>query len=240
MPETPKQKAYAKEFPYQSVIGALMYLAVHTRPDLSYTVNLLSRFNSRPTYAACQAAVYTLIYLEETIDQGIVFPNSIDSDPLKVYSHADWAGDLDTSRSTTGYIVFLWGAPIAWQSRLQPTVATSTIEAEYMMAAYAAIQEIVWIRGVMTELGLKGFELSGSASPTILNMDSKSAIDLAQNPVNHKRSKHIRIKYHWIREQVGDKVVRLYHIPTDAMRANIMTKSLPEKLHRQHMKTVVT
>jgi hypothetical protein len=238
VPETSKQKAYAQEFPYQSVIGALMYLAVHTRPDLAYTVNLLSRFNSRPTYAACQAALHTLVYLEETIDQGIIFPNSIDSDPLEVYSDADWAGDLDTSRSTTGYIVFLWGAPIAWQSRLQPTVATSTMEAEYM-AAYAAIQEIVWIRGVMTELGLKGFELSGNTSPTILNMDSKSAIDLAQNPVNHKRSKHIRIKYHWIREQVGGKVVKLNHVPTVEMRADMMTKSLPEKLHRQHMKSVV-
>lgn len=238
VPETSKQRAYAQEFPYQSVIGALMYLAVHTRPDLAYTVNLLSRFNSRPTYAACQAALHTLVYLEETVDQGIVFPNSIDSDPLEVYSDADWAGDLDTSRSTTGYIVYLWGAPIAWQSRLQPTVATSTMEAEYM-AAYAAIQEIVWIRGVMTELGLQGFELSSDASPTILYMDSKSAIDLAQNPVNHKRSKHIRIKYHWIREQVGDKVVKLNHIPTAEMRADMMTKSLPEKLHKQHMKSVV-
>lgn len=238
VPETTKQKAYAQEFPYQSVIGALMYLAVHTRPDLSYTVNLLSRFNSRPTYAACQATLHTLVYLEKTVDQGIIFPNTIDSDPLKVYSDADWAGDLDTSRSTTGYVVYLWGAPIAWQSRLQPTVATSTMEAEYM-AAYAAIQEIVWIRGVMTELGLKGFELSSRASPTILNMDSKSAIDLAQNPINHKRSKHIRIKYHWIREQVGGKVVKLNHVPTADMRADMMTKSLPEKLHRQHMKTVV-
>ena len=91
----------------------------------------------------------------------------------------------------------------------------------------------------MTKLGLQGFELSSDASPTILYMDSKSAIDLAQNPVNHKRSKHIRIKYHWIREQVGDKVVKLNHIPTAEMRADMMTKSLPEKLHKQHMKSVV-
>ena len=93
------------------------------------------------------------------------------------------------------------------------------------MAAYAVIQEIVWIRGVMTELGLKGFQLSKDASPTILNMDSKSAIDLAQNPINHKRSKHIRIKYHWIREQVGGNIIRLNHVPTAEMTADMMTKA---------------
>ena len=204
-----------------------MYLAVHTRPDTAHTVNLLSRFNTRPTYAACQAALHTL-----------VFPNLTEEEPLRAYSDADWAGDLDTSRSTTGYFVYMRGAPVAWQSRLQPTAATSTMETEYM-AAYAAIQEIVWIRGVMTELGLKGFQLSKDASPTILNMDSKGAIDLAQNPVNHKRSKHIRIKYHWIREQVGGNIIRLNHVPTAEMTADMMTKALPEKLHHQHVNTVM-
>jgi hypothetical protein len=103
------------------------------------------------------------------------------------------------------------------------TVDTSIMEAECMIA-YAAIQEILlWIRGVMTELRVKGFELNGNSSPTILNMDSKSAIDLAQNPMNHKRSKHIRIKYHWIREQAGGKVVKLNHVPTVDMRADMMT-----------------
>ena len=103
------------------------------------------------------------------------------------------------------------------------------MEAEYM-AAYATIQEIVWTRGVMTELGFKEFALSEDAAPTTLNMDSKSAIDLAQNPVNHKRSKHIRIKYHWIREQVGASIVRLVHVPTALMSADMMTKALPAKL----------
>ena len=163
-----------------------------------------------------------------------MFPNLTD----EAYSDADWTGDLDISRSTTGYIVCLWGAPVAWQSRLQPTVATSTMKAGYM-AAYAAIQEIVWIRGVMTELGLKGFQLSEDASPTILNIDSKSAIDLAQNPVNHKRSKHIRIKYHWIREQVGGNIIRLNHVPTAEMTADMMTKALPEKPNHQHVNTVI-
>ena len=107
------------------------------------------------------------------------------------------------------------------------------------MVAYAAIQEIVWIRGVMTELGLKGFQLSKDAPPTILNTDSKSAIDLAQNPVNNKRSKLIRIKYHWIREQVGGNIIRLSYVPKAEMTADMMTKALPEKLYYQHMNTIL-
>ena len=130
---------------------------------MAYTFNLLSRFNTRPTYDACQAALHTLLYLDNTVEHGIVFSNLTDEESLRAYSDAEWAGDLDTSRSTTGYIVYLWGAPVAWQSRLQPTVATSTMEGEYM-AAYAAIQEIVWIRGVITELGLKELKLSSSAT----------------------------------------------------------------------------
>ena len=118
-----------------------MYLAVNTRIDMSFAVNQLSRFNSCPTYDACRAAVHTLRYLADTLDYGLIFPNRV-KEGLVAYSDADWAGDLDTSRSTTGYVVYLWGAPIAWQSRLQPTVASSTTESEYM-AAYAAIQEIV-------------------------------------------------------------------------------------------------
>ena len=82
-----------------------MYLAVHTRPDMAYTVNLLSRFNTRPTYAACQAALHTLLYLDNTVEHGIVFPNLTDEEPLRAYSDADWAGDLDTSRSTTLVVV---------------------------------------------------------------------------------------------------------------------------------------
>ena len=75
---------------------------------MAYTVNLLSRFNTRPTYVACQAALHTLLYLDNTVENGIVFPNLTDEEPLRAYSDADWAGDLDTSRSTTGYIVYLW------------------------------------------------------------------------------------------------------------------------------------
>ena len=174
-----------------------------------------------------------LRYIASTVGRGLKFPKNNSTD-LQAYSDADWAGDHDTSRSTTGYVVYLWGAPVAWQARLQPTVATSSMESEYM-AAYAAIQEIIWIRGVLSELGYSEYDLDSSNPSTPLFMDSKSAINLPENPVHHKRSKHIRVKYHWIREQVGDKVVKLVHVPTMDMVADIFTKALGEKLNTKHL-----
>ena len=110
---------------------------------------------------------------------------------MHVFSEADWAGDIMTRRSTTGYVVFAGGGLKAWQSRLQTTVATSSMEFEYMLL-YAGMQELVWLRGVIKELRLPSHE------PTSSVLDSQSAEDLAMNPVFHKRSKHIAIKYHWV------------------------------------------
>ena len=127
-----------------------------------------------------------LIYLRGTADRGICYSG----DDLNVfaYSDADWAGDLDSRRSTTtGYVVYAAGGPISWQSKLQSTIAVSTMEAEYM-AAFGAIHELSWTKGVLSELGFDYVD------PMTLHMDSQSAMALAENPTNHKRRKHIDIK----------------------------------------------
>ena len=129
-----KQKAYVSEFPYQNIVGALLYLALNTRPDISYAVGVLARFNTYPNFRACKALVRLLIYFRSTPEVGIQFRN--DDLNLFAYSDADWAGDLDTRRSTTGYIVYVAGGPIAWQSKLQSTIAVSTMEAEYISVSY--------------------------------------------------------------------------------------------------------
>jgi hypothetical protein len=165
-------------------------------------------------------AIHVLIYLRGTVDQGIQFSGS--EFDMHVFSDADWAGDIMTRRSTTGYVVFAGGGPIAWQSRLQTTVATSSMESEYM-ALYAGMQELVWLRGVMKELQLPLLE------PTSFFLDSQSAEDLAMNPVFHKRSKHIAIKYHWVRQHVVGGIfgtARLVHVNTHEMSADIFTKAL--------------
>ena len=141
---TPTQWVYVSRFPYQNLVGALLYLAINTRPDISYAVGVLARFNTYPNFRACKALIRVLLYLRGTPDVGIQFTGK--SLNLFGYSDADWAGDLDSRRSTTGYVVYAAGGPIAWQSRLQTTVAVSTMEAEYM-AAFGAIQELIWIKG---------------------------------------------------------------------------------------------
>ena len=130
-----KQQEYVDQFPYQSVVGALLYLAINTRPDIAYAVNSLARFNSCPTYQACKAAIRVLCYVRETSSLGLNFCS--DNLDLTCLSDSDWAGDIDTRRSTTGYVVFAAGAPIAWCSKLQTTVAISSMEAEYMAAFFA-------------------------------------------------------------------------------------------------------
>ena len=220
---TETQEEFVSKFPYQEVLGSLLYLAVHTRPDIAYAVNACARFSSRPTYTACRVLIRVLEYISNTYDVGITYRgHAMD---LHGYSDSDWAGDLDTRRSTTGYLAFMAGGPIAWQSRLQTTVAVSSMEAEYM-AAFAMVQEICWLRGVMFELG---FELN---EPTKVYMDSRSAIDLANNPVHHKRSKHISIKYHWLRQKTKRSVVTLQYVPSSIQLADVMTKALAENSYQ--------
>jgi hypothetical protein len=231
-PITQAQQLFVDNFPYRSIVGALLYLSTYTRPDLAYAVGVLTRFGNKPTYAACMLAVHLLLYVRGTVEMGIMF--SGDEFDLHVFSDADWAGDITTRRSTTGYVVFAGGGPIAWQSKLQTTVATSSMESEYM-ALYGGMQEIVWLRGVLEELGLPMFE------PTPFFLDSQSAQDLAMNPVFHKRSKHVAIKYHWVRQHVIGGIFgtcRLCHVCTDDMSADIFTKALSGPKFNTHRDTV--
>ena len=224
--ETDKQKAYANKFPHMNLVGALLYLSINTRPDISYAVGALARFNKFPTYRSCKALVRVLIYLRDTTERGIQFTGT--DFELSAYSDADWGGDLDSRRSTTGYVVYAAGGPIAWQSKLQSTVAVSTMEAEYM-AAFGAIQELIWIKGVLGEIGFNYID------PITLYMDSKSAMSLAKNPTHHKRSKHIDIKYHWLREHTDEEgTIHLEHCGTEDMVADVLTKALAFEFHVKH------
>ncbi len=130
--------------------------------------------------------------------------------------------------------MFAAGGPIAWQSKLQTTVSTSSMQSKYQ-AMYAGMQEIVWLRGVLGEIGITQCE------PTPFFLDSQSAEDLAMNPVFHKRSKHIAIKYHWVRQHVvGGKfgTARLIHVCTGDMSADIFTKALSGPVFIKHRETL--
>ena len=227
-----EQWEYVRNFPYKQIVGAVLYLAMHTRPDIAYAVGVLARHASNPTYQSCQLAVHLLQYLRRTSTLGIRFTGM--SFDMHAFSDADWASDKLTRKSTTGYVVLAAGGPIAWQSKIQTTVATSSMESEYM-AMYAAIQELVWLRGVLREIELPILE------PIPLFIDSQSAQDLAMNPVAHQRSKHIDIKYHWIREHVGEDgfgTAECFHVSSAQESADIFTKSLTGNNFDVHDATV--
>ncbi|KAJ9534588.1 hypothetical protein QJQ45_022193 [Haematococcus lacustris] len=186
-----------------------------TRPDIAYAVGALARHLAAPTQQHWAAAKAVLSYLKGTASQGLVFGGS---DSLQGYCDADYAGDKDTARSTTGYVFTLHGAAISWSSRLQPTVAMSTAEAEYM-AASGAVKEAVWLRKLMQDLGLPG---------TCVNImcDNQAALQLLNNPMASARSKHISVHHHFARERAVRGEVMFTYCSTSEMVADVMTKPL--------------
>jgi hypothetical protein len=216
-----EDQAYLDNFPYRSLLGAVLYLSLNTRPDIAYAVGVLSRHANKPTVEVCHLMVHLMQYLRGTKEMGIRFSGR--KFDMHVFTDADWAGDQITRRSTTGYVVFAAGGPITWQSKLQTTVSTSSMQSEYQ-AMYAGMTELVWLRGVLREIG------HILSEPTPFFLDAQSAKDLAINPVYHKRSKHIEITYHWVREHVdkdGDyKTAKLMLVGTDHQSADIYTKAL--------------
>jgi hypothetical protein len=147
-------------------------------------------------------------------------PKAKEGEPeLTVFSDADMAGDIDGRRSTSGVLVFLGAAPIAWQSLKQKIVALSTCEAEYVAAATAACQA-VWLRRLLGEL------TGEEAHPPALMVDNQPAIALAKNPVLHDRSKHIDTRFHFIRDCVDGGQIVLEFVETGRQLADILTKPL--------------
>ncbi|KAF1332324.1 Integrase catalytic core protein, partial [Globisporangium splendens] len=209
-----------KGVPYRSAVGAVMYLMVGTRPDLAAAVGTLSQFASDPCPTHWQALKRVLRYLQATPTHGIRFSGSGDG-KLIGYSDADWAGDIETRRSTSGYVFVLNDGCISWRSKKQRTVALSSTEAEYM-ALSEATQEAVWLKAFMRELG----EDAGDGALTVFE-DNQGAIALAKNPEFHKRTKHIDIRYHFVREKVEDGQVVLEYCSTQEMLADLMTKPIP-------------
>lgn len=205
------------QFPYRQAVGSLMYLAVATRPDISYAVGLVSRFLEHPSEEHASAVKRIMRYIKGHITYGIKFEN-VTNLPLSfcIYSDADYAGDIDSRKSTSGYMFMLSNGIIGWASERQKSVALSTTESEYV-AASTAIREMVWLQHLLKELQPKDVWQPN------LYMDNESALKLIKNPVHHKRSKHIDVKFHFVREKYQEKLFNLLHVPTDEQNADIFT-----------------
>jgi hypothetical protein len=203
---------------YQAIVGSLIYAAIGTRPDISQAVGAVSRYCANPSEAHMTAAKRICRYLKGTIDTSLKYEKT-DTNTVVAYSDSDWAGDHDDRRSTSGSVFIMAGGAISWNSQKQSTVALSTAEAEYI-ALSSAVQEALWIRRFLSDLSIN------VSNPMIIFEDNVGAIAMANNPVNHRRTKHIDIKYHFIREAVQAGHVELVYCSTKLMIADILTKPL--------------
>ncbi|WVZ88383.1 LOW QUALITY PROTEIN: hypothetical protein U9M48_034910, partial [Paspalum notatum var. saurae] len=192
---------------YRSIVGGLRYL-VHTRLDLVFAVGYVSRFMEDPREDHLTAVKHLLRYVTGTFDYGIVYPRCGGGKAeITGYSDSDMGGDVDGRKSTSGLIFFLGGCPISWQSQKQRIVALSTCEAEYVAAATACCQG-VWLRRLLQE---------------ITGEDHRAPV------LRESRSKHIDIRFHFIRDCVNGGRIVLGHVETGQQLADILTKPLGQK-----------
>jgi reverse transcriptase-like protein len=216
---------------YARLVGSLMYIMLGTRADIAFTVSALSRYLAKPTDQHLLAAKRVLRYLRGSSDLVLVYRG--DLRPLIGYTDADWGGDMDTRRSTSGYLFNIGSGAISWSSKRQPTVALSSCEAEYMGETQAT-KEAIWLRNLLTELNSHRKETQA----TIIYGDNQGAIALAQNPQFHARTKHIDIQHHFVRENQDKGLVDIQYISTDNQIADGLTKALPKDAFHRFRKSL--
>jgi hypothetical protein len=219
---------------FRSIVGSLMYLMVSTRPDIASAIGIISQFAADPRQSHLSAARRMLRYIKGTknfkLMLGAITTGDNPEKPiLSGYSDANWGNDLDSRRSTSGYIFLVSGGVVSWSSKRQATVALSSTEAEYM-ALTQATKEAIWLRTFLNELGFH------SNDATTIFEDNQSAIALAKNPVHHARTKHIDIRHHYIREKLESGDIRLEYIHTSDMVADALTKPLPRPAFEKHVR----
>ena len=213
---------------YREIVGSLIYAMTCTRPDICWVVTKMSQHLDNPDEADWVMAKHVLRYLKGTVNNQLFYSKSSSDLFLTGYSDSDWASSTEDRRSTSGYAFMLnpEGPPISWRSQKQATVALSSCEAEYMALA-STIQEALFLYMLLGSfLDQKSVKVFG---------DNQGSLSLASKRVTEKRSKHIDIRYHFIREKVMEGFIVLEHVPSEDNIADLMTKPFSKvKLQRFH------
>lgn len=196
---------------------------MNSRPDIAYPVAYLSRFLDKPTASLWKAAKRILRYLKGTLNKGLVYTRTEDI-KLVAYADADWAADRTDRKSTSGCAIFHCANLVHWFSKKQTSVSLSTAESEYVSAALAA-NELIYLKGIISDL------TSLPDIPTTLLLDNQSAIRMIKSFDNGKRSKHIDIKVHYIKDIVNKKLLSVNYVPTNENVSDLLTKALPKIKH---------
>ena len=210
------------DFPFQELVGCLMYLAVSTRPDIGYITNCLARYVTSTGSNHVAAGKRVLRYLQGTKHYGITLGRLADT-LIEGFCDANYGNCEQSRRSTTGYVFTCYGSLISWQTKLQTTVAVSTTEAEYM-AASAAAKEALYLRKILNDIGF---------GPQCINIncDNQGAVNLTKNALTVSRTKHVDIAHHFVRNRVNRGELSFKYIQTDEQLADFLTKALgPSKL----------
>jgi hypothetical protein len=219
-PQTPEDNEFMRNKPYVSAVGALMYLAIATRPNIAHAVGVLCRFMSKPGPAHWKAAKHLFRYLSGSVNYRLTYaPDPRSSQLFTTFSDADHGGNPDNGRSTSAYVAKMGTGAVSWMLRLQYIVALSTTEAEFISAVSAG-QVIVWMRLFLGELGYS-FD-----APLLLLVDNQSALQVAHDPEHHGCMKHLDSHFFWLRNMVNSGVIAVRYIPTADMAADLLTKAL--------------
>ena len=203
-------------FPYREAIGSLLYLSRATRPDISTAVSICSRFVENPRQQHVQAVKRIFRYLKETREFALKIKTT--KEGVKAYVDSDWGGDQKDRKSTSGIIIFYGGCPVMWSSKKQKCVALSTAEAEYVALA-KCIQDVKWISAVLKELGEK------LETPVIWE-DNQACITIASSNGSRQGTKHIEMRYHFVKDAIKNEEVCLKYIKSEDQVADIMTKPI--------------
>lgn len=211
-----------QSLPYRELIGSLMYAAVCTRPDIAFAVSYLSQFNNCYDEEHWRSAKYVLRYLKGTKNTGLVYTKT--GSFLEGFADASHGGDICDRKSYTGYVFTLAGSAISWESRKQQVVALSSAEAEYVSLSEAT-REAIFLRRLIEEV-------SGMISTVVMRTDSQSAMAIASHHTTHKRTKHIDVRHHHVRNAVQNKTIKLTYLDTKRMPADCLTKALAKTKFR--------
>eukprot|EP00253_Pinus_taeda_P010578 PITA_10578 len=218
-PKAQEEESDISSVPYASVVGSLMYAMVCTIPDIAHAVGVLSRFMSKPGKEHWTTVKRVFTYLRGTSDYGLCYQGRPGLDrvlDIRGFVDANWVGDLDQRRSTSGYVFNLFGGAISWMSKKKYVVALSTTEVEYMAATHAS-KEAVWSQKLCSSMGLVQGDIR-------IDCNIQSAIFLANNPAYHSKTKHIDVQYHFVRDMIEDKKLLLVKVGTLKNTMDALTK----------------
>jgi histone deacetylase 1/2 len=234
-PTSPDDIKEMSTLPYRSIVGSLLYAARASRPDICWIVTTLAKFSANPGQPHWTAAKHVLRYLSKTVNYGIRYTRPTPATPIKVeaYSDSNWAGCVDTRLSRSGGVIFLANGPVIWYSKTQKCHALSSCEAEFI-ALTEMLKDLKWLRSFLTELGI-------TFDPVFrLYIDNKAAIALSKNPVNHRASKHIDLRYKFIAAAVKEGLATPIYKETNENISDVFTKNSNAAACRRHFAKLVS